>query len=61
VLQERVRGWLATNPFPFRAAIPGEVYNFTNQETVEMRDEIGQFPDTDFNAGNAGVTVVWLR
>lgn len=61
VLQSRVRGWLARNPFPFRAAIPGEAYTLTNLETVQMRDEVGRFPDTDLNATNAGVTIVWLR
>lgn len=61
VLQVNVRGWLARSPFPFRAAIPGEAYTLTDPETVRMRDEIGQFPDTDLNASNAGITLVWLR
>ncbi len=61
VLQGKVRGWLARNPFPFRAAIPGEAYHTLDATTVQMRDEVGQFPDTDLNADNAGVTVVWLR
>ncbi len=61
VLQGKVRGWLARNPFPFRAAIPGEAYTLMNIETVQMRDEVGRFPDTDLNASNAGVTIVWLR
>ncbi|MGH9857782.1 MAG: Smr/MutS family protein, partial [Acidobacteriota bacterium] len=61
VLQKRVRSWLAKSPFTFRAVIPGEVYNISNLDTVAMRDEIGQFPDTDLNAGNRGVTIVWLR
>ncbi len=61
VLQRNVRGWLARNPFPFRAAIPGEAYHLTNPETVQMRDEIGSFPDTDLNADNHGITIVWLR
>jgi hypothetical protein len=61
VLQVKVRGWLATNPFPFRAAIPGEAYTISNPETIQMRDAIGQFPDSDLNATNAGVTIVWLR
>ncbi|MDQ4076777.1 MAG: Smr/MutS family protein [Chloroflexota bacterium] len=61
VLQERVRSWLARSPFSFRAVIPGEAYTIYNEQTVQMRDEIGQFPDTDLNADNAGVTIVWLR
>lgn len=61
VLQVNVRGWLARTPFPFLAAIPGEAYTLTNPETLRMRDEIGQFPDTDLNASNAGITLVWLR
>ncbi|MGB0388301.1 MAG: Smr/MutS family protein [Ardenticatenaceae bacterium] len=61
VLQTKVRSWLARNPFSFRAAIPGETYSLTNRQTVKMRDEIGQFPDNDLNARNAGMTIVWIR
>jgi hypothetical protein len=61
VLQVNVRRWLARNPFHFRAAIPGESYSTFNPETVQMRDEVGQFPDRDLNATNAGITLVWLR
>ena len=61
VLQRKVRSWLARNPFSFRAAIPGEAYSLTNHQTVQMRDEIGQFPDNDLNAHNAGMTIVWIR
>lgn len=61
VLQVRVRGWLARNPFPFRAAIPGEAYNLSNPETVQLRDALGSFPDNDLNASNAGMTLVWIE
>ena len=61
VLQAKVRGWLARAPFSFRAAIPGEHYAITNLVTVEMRDALGPFPDSDLNASNEGITLVWLR
>ncbi len=61
VLQVKVRQWLARNPFSFLEVIPGEAYTIGNEQTVRMRDELGQFPDTDLNASNAGVTLVWLR
>lgn len=61
VLQVQVRQWLARHPFAFREVIPGEAYTLTNEQTVRMRDEIGRFPDTDLNASNAGMTLVWLR
>ena len=61
VLQENVRSWLARNPFRFRAAIPGERYHQSDETTMQMRGEIGDFPDADFNRANRGITVVWLR
>jgi dsDNA-specific endonuclease/ATPase MutS2 len=61
VLQVAVRGWLARNPFPFRAAIPGEAYTLSDPTTTELRAEIGDFPDNDLNATNAGMTLVWLK
>lgn len=61
VLQVAVRGWLARNPFPFRAAIPGEAYTLTDPTTTELRTEIGAFPDNDLNATNQGMTLVWLK
>lgn len=61
VLQKKVRTWLARHPFGFRAIILGEEYSLTNLKTAQMRDEIGQFPDNDLNARNAGMTLVWLR
>jgi dsDNA-specific endonuclease/ATPase MutS2 len=60
VLQVAVRSWLARNPFPFRAAIPGEAYTLTDPTTNLLRDEIGAYPDTDLNASNRGMTLVWL-
>lgn len=61
VLQQKVRRWLASRPFSFRAIIEGESYSLFNDKTVQMRDEIGQFPDHDLNARNKGMTIVWLR
>lgn len=61
VLQVAVRGWLARNPFPFRAAIPGEAYTLTDPTTTELRTEIGNYPDNDLNANNRGMTLVWLK
>ena len=61
VLQVAVRGCLARNPFPFRAAIPGEAYTLTDPTTTLLRTEIGAFPDNDLNATNQGLTLVWLK
>jgi hypothetical protein len=61
VLQVAVRSWLARNPFPFRAAIPGEAYTLTDPTTALLRDEVGAYPDSDLNASNRGMTLVWLH
>lgn len=61
VLQQKARQWLRRKPFRYRAVIIGEEYDLMNPTTVQLRDEIGQYPDNDLNARNRGMTLIWLR
>jgi len=56
-----VRNWVFRNKNKFRAVIEGEEYNVYNVVVQEMRREVGQFADPDLDAGNQGVTIVWVR
>ena len=44
----------------FKAVIPGEDYNAFNKDAVNMRSELSNKQDRDFNSRNPGVTIFWL-
>jgi hypothetical protein len=57
---ESVRGWAREQEGRFRAVIPGEDYNTFNKDAVNMRSELSNKRDRDFNNRNSGVTIFWL-
>ena len=57
---EGVRAWAKEQEGRFKAVIPGEDYNAFNKDAVDMRSEISNKKDRDFNNRNAGVTFFWL-
>ncbi|MFN0159339.1 MAG: hypothetical protein ACKVRP_14860 [Bacteroidota bacterium] len=59
--RETVRNWVFNNRGKFRAIINGEEYGLENTDVQDMRIEVGQFEDTDIDAANAGLTIVWVR
>jgi hypothetical protein len=44
-----------------RAVIPGEQYSLFDRRTAELRQVVGAYPDTDLDAANKGITVVWVK
>lgn len=56
-----VRNWLFRNRSRFKGVFEGEAYTVFDAQVMSMRDAAGQFPDPDLGAGNAGITVVWIR
>ena len=56
-----VRNWIFRNRSKFMAVIEGEEYSLYDQKTQELRKALGNFPDADLDAANAGVTVVWIK
>ena len=57
---EIVRSWAKEQEGRFKAVIPGENYNAFNKDAVDMRSELSNKQDRDFNNRNSGVTIFWL-
>ena len=57
---EKVRSWAKEQEGRFKAVIPGENYNAFNKDAVDMRSELSNKKDRDFNNRNSGVTIFWL-
>ena len=57
---EKVRSWAKEQEGRFKAVIPGENYNAFNKDAVNMRSELSNKQDRDFNNRNSGVTIFWL-
>ena len=56
----KVRSWAKEQEGRFKAVIPGENYNAFNKDAVDMRSELSNKQDRDFNNRNSGVTIFWL-
>ena len=56
-----VQNWLFRNKSKVEAVIPGEEYNLINKHVHALRNDVGQYVDSDLDAGNAGVTLVWVK
>ena len=59
--RETVRNWLYLNRRMFRDVIDGENYDPGNMPTATLRKEVGTYADSDLNACNEGVTIVWIK
>jgi hypothetical protein len=60
-LKQVVQNWASRNQKHFLAVIPGEEYHISNTLTQEMRKVCGKVPDTDLDANNPGVTLIWIK
>ena len=59
-IADKVRAWAKEQEGRFKAVIPGEDYNAFNKDAVNMRSELFNKQDRDFNSRNPGVTIIWL-
>jgi hypothetical protein len=59
--RETVRNWAFRNRRRLRGVIDGENYAFGDAVTEEVIGEVGPLQDTDLNAGNRGITILWVR
>ncbi len=59
--KELVRNWVFQNRLKFRNTIDGENYTLHNAATAELRKELGAYEDSDLNAANPGIVVVWVK
>jgi hypothetical protein len=60
-IKQIVRNWIHNKRHRLRGIIYGENYTIFDEQTQEMRDEAGQFPDTDLEASNGGITILWVK
>ena len=59
-IAEKVRSWAQEQKGRIRAVLPGEDYDAFNKDAVNMRSELSNKRDRDFNNRNPGVTIFWL-
>ncbi len=59
--QQVVRNWASKMRSKFRSVIDGERYSLYDPASQEMRRELGGFDDSELDAGNQGITYLWLR
>ncbi len=59
--REVVRNWAFRHRSRFRAVIEGGEYALRDDASVAMRREVGSFADPDLDAGNDGVTYLWIK
>ena len=59
-IAEKVRSWAQEQKGRVKAVIPGEDYNAFNKDAVNMRSELSNKRDRDFNSRNPGVTIFLL-
>lgn len=55
------RNWAYTNRRRLRGIIYGENYTIFDKLTQKMREEIGQFSDSDLDASNGGIIILWVK
>ncbi len=59
--RETVRNWSSRMKGKFLAVIAGEEYSMFHPESQAMRRAIGAFDDSELEAGNKGITYLWVR
>lgn len=59
-IAEKVRVWAKEQEGRFTAVIPGESYDTFNKRAVDMRSQLLNKKDRDFNNRNPGITIFWL-
>ena len=56
-----VRNWGSHMRTRLRGVIPGEEYSLYARDSQAMRREVGRFDDSELDAGNRGITYLWIR
>ena len=59
--RELVRNWAFRHRGRFRGLFHGEDYTLHSPATLELRKEIGQYPDSDLTMANPGITIIWVK
>jgi hypothetical protein len=56
-----VENWAYRERNRVRSVIAGESYGLFDETTRRMRAEVGHYQDADLDAGNRGITLVWVK
>ena len=56
-----VRNWGSQMRTKVRGVICGEDYSMYAQLSQAMRREVGSFDDSELDAGNRGITYLWIK
>ena len=59
--RETVRNWAFQRKSRLRAVIDGEHYSVRNRVIEELLKDVGPLGDPDLDAGNPGITILWVR
>ncbi|MBI5020709.1 MAG: hypothetical protein HZB59_04680 [Ignavibacteriales bacterium] len=59
--KQTVRNWAYSNRRRLRGIIYGEDYSVFDEQTQELRKEVGQFSDIDLESSNEGITILWVK
>jgi hypothetical protein len=60
-LKQVVLNWAYNNRGRIKGMIPGEQYSVHDALTQEMRAQLGQGTDSDLDAANTGMTIIWVK
>ena len=55
------RNWAYTKRHRLEGIIYGEDYTIFGKLTQEMREEVGKFSDSDLEASNGGIIILWVK
>jgi hypothetical protein len=55
------RNWVYNKRTRLRGIIYGENYTIFDKLTQEMREEVGKFSDSDLDASNGGIIILWVK
>lgn len=56
-----VKNWAFRERNRLQAVISGETYSLFDETTRRMRADVGPYEDADLDAGNKGITILWVK
>ncbi len=56
-----VRNWASQMRTRLRGVISGEEYSLYTPDSQAVRREVGRFDDSELDAGNRGITYLWIK
>ena len=60
-LKETVLNWAYRNKRQIKGVIAGDQYSLLDKQTQDMRRACGPMADSDLEAANPGITLIWVK